>query len=351
MVLFMALGAVDRIIGNRFGLGEKFEEGIIAMGSLALSMIGIICLAPVLAGLLRPVVVPLYSFLGADPAMFAGTILANDMGGAPLAKELALTPEAGQFGGLIVGSMLGPTVVFTIPVALGIIRPEDHEFLARGVLAGVITIPIGGLVGGIAAGFPLMMVLKNLIPIVLIAVIIALGLAFIPNGMVKGFQVFGRFVIIVITVGLAAAIVEALTGITLIPGMNPIEEGYATVGGIAIVLAGAFPLVFVITKVFRKPLMRLGHLLGMNDIAAAGLVATLANNIPMFQMMGDMDRRGKIINVAFAVSAAFVFGDHLGFTAGFDAAMIFPMIVGKLVGGVTAVAAAMLLTRKEADHG
>ena len=351
MVLFMALGAVDRIIGNRFGLGEKFEEGIIAMGSLALSMIGIICLAPVLAGLLRPVVVPLYSFLGADPAMFAGTILANDMGGAPLAKELALTPEAGQFGGLIVGSMLGPTVVFTIPVALGIIRPKDHEFLARGVLAGVITIPIGGLVGGIAAGFPLMMVLKNLIPIVLIAVLIALGLAFIPNGMVKGFQVFGRFVIIVITVGLAAAIVEALTGITLIPGMNPIEEGYATVGGIAIVLAGAFPLVFVITKVFRKPLMRLGHLLGMNDIAAAGLVATLANNIPMFQMMGDMDRRGKIINVAFAVSAAFVFGDHLGFTAGFDASMIFPMIVGKLVGGVTAVAAAMLLTRKEADHG
>lgn len=351
MVLFMALGAVDRIIGNRFGLGEKFEEGIIAMGSLALSMIGIICLAPVLAGLLRPVVVPLYSFLGADPAMFAGTILANDMGGAPLAKELALTPEAGQFGGLIVGSMLGPTVVFTIPVALGIIRPEDQEFLARGVLAGVITIPIGGLVGGLAAGFPLMMVLKNLIPIVLIAVLIALGLAFIPNGMVKGFQVFGRFVIIVITVGLAAAIVEALTGITLIPGMNPIEEGYATVGGIAIVLAGAFPLVFVITKVFRKPLMRLGHLLGMNDIAAAGLVATLANNIPMFQMMGDMDRRGKIINVAFAVSAAFVFGDHLGFTAGFDAAMIFPMIVGKLVGGVTAVAVAMFLTRKETGHG
>ena len=283
--------------------------------------------------------------------MFAGTILANDMGGAPLAKELALTPEAGQFGGLIVGSMLGPTVVFTIPVALGIIRPEDHEFLAKGVLAGVITIPIGGLVGGIAAGFPLMMVLKNLIPIVLIAVLIALGLAFIPDGMVKGFQVFGRFVIIVITVGLAAAIVETLTGITIIPGMNSIEEGYATVGGIAIVLAGAFPLVFVITKVFRKPLMKLGHLLGMNDIAAAGLVATLANNIPMFQMMGDMDRRGKIINVAFAVSAAFVFGDHLGFTAGFDASMIFPMIVGKLAGGVTAVAAAMLLTRKEADHG
>ena len=347
MVLFMALGAIDRILGNRFGLGEKFEEGILAMGSLALAMIGIICLAPVLASLLRPVVVPVYQFLGADPAMFAGTILANDMGGAPLARELALTQEAGQFGGLIVGSMLGPTIVFTIPVGLGIIKAEDRPHLATGVLAGVVTVPIGSFVGGLAAGFPLSMVLRNLIPIVLIAVLIALGLFFAPNGMVKGFQVFGKIIVIIITIGLAAAIIQELTPLTLIPGLNPISDGVEIVGDIAIVLAGAFPLVFVITKVFRRPLMKLGGLLGMNDVAAAGMVATLANNIPMFQMMGDMDRRGKIINVAFAVSAAFVFGDHLGFTAGFDSTMLFPMIVGKLVGGITAVAAAMLLTRKD----
>ena len=347
MVIFMALGAIDRIIGGRFGLGEKFEEGIIAMGSLALAMVGIICLAPVLAQVLRPVVVPVYRLLGADPAMFAGTILANDMGGAPLAQELAQSPEAGQFGGLIVGSMLGATIVFTIPVGLGIIRAEDRKYLATGVLAGVITVPIGAFVGGLLAGFPVGMVARNLIPIVIIAVLIALGLWRIPNGMVKGFQVFGKIIVIIITIGLAAAIIEKLTPLTLIPGMNPIEDGVLIVGDIAVVLAGAFPLVFVITRVFKKPLMKLGHLLGMNDVAAAGMVATLANNIPMFQMLKDMDSRGKVLNVAFAVSAAFVVGDHLGFTAGFDASMIFPMIVGKLVGGVTAVAAAMLLTRKK----
>ncbi len=349
MVIFMALGAIDRIIGNRFGLGQQFEEGIIAMGSLALAMIGIITLAPVLANLLRPVVVPVYQFLGADPAMFAGTILANDMGGAPLARELALSKEAGQFGGLIVGAMLGPTIVFTIPVGLGIIKAEDQPFLATGVLAGVITIPVGSFIGGLVAGFPVMMVLMNLIPIVIFAALIALGLWLIPKGMVTGFKVFGRIVVIVITIGLAAAIIETLTGLVLIPGMNPIDEGYLTVGAIAIVLAGAFPLVYVITKVFKKPLLKLGHLMGMNDIAAAGLVATLANNIPMFGMMKDMDKRGKVVNVAFAVSAAFVFGDHLGFTAGFDSTMIFPMIVGKLVGGITAVAVAMLITRKDRE--
>ena len=347
MAVFLVLGALDRVIGNKFGLGEKFEEGILAMGALALAMIGILCLAPVLSALLRPVVVPLYGFLGADPAMFAGTILANDMGGAALARELALTEEAGQFGGLIVGAMLGPTVVFTIPVALGILRKEDLEPLAQGVLAGIVTIPLGAFAGGLAAGFPVGMVLRNLIPIVLIALLLALGLWKLPAAMVKGFAVFGKVVVALITLGLAAAIVESLTGLALVPGMAPIEEGFVTVGAIAIVLAGAFPLVYVITRVFQKPLLRLGRLLGMNDVAAAGLVATLANNIPMFQMLHQMDRRGKVINVAFAVSAAFVFGDHLGFTAGFDETMIFPMIVAKLTGGAAAVGLALLLTRKE----
>ena len=52
--IFAVIGAVDRIIGNRFGLGKEFEEGILAMGSLAMAMIGIITLAPVLANLLKP---------------------------------------------------------------------------------------------------------------------------------------------------------------------------------------------------------------------------------------------------------------------------------------------------------
>ena len=119
------------------------------------------------------------------------------------------------------------------------------------------------------------------------------------------------------------------------------------IADIAIVLAGAFPLVYVITKVFKKPLMGLGKVLGMNEVAAAGLVASLANSIPMFGMMKDMDDRGKVLNVAFAVSAAFVFGDHLGFTAGFNQDMIIPMIVGKLVGGITAVFAALILVRNK----
>ena len=164
--------------------------------------------------------------------------------------------------------------------------------------------------------------------------------------MIKGFIGFGKGVLAVITVGLAAAVFEHLTGITVIHGMAPLSDGVEVVAGIGFVLAGAFPLVFVLTKVLKKPLLKLGGLLGMNEIAAAGMVASLANSIPMFGMMKDMDARGKILNVAFAVSAAFVFGDHLGFTAGFDKTMLVPVIVAKLTGGIAAVLVALLLTRR-----
>lgn len=346
MAIFALLGALDRIFGSRLGLGKQFEEGILAIGALSLSMLGILSLAPVLAQLLKPVLVPVYGFLGADPAMFAGSVLANDMGGAPLAMELAQSPEAGQFGGLIVGAMLGATVVFTIPVALGIIAPEDRPALAKGVLAGVVTIPFGAFLGGLTAGFSAGMLVRNLVPIVLFALLIALGLWRFEKAMVTGFLWFGRFVVAVITVGLAAAVFTELTGVTLIPGMAPLSEGVEVVAGIGFVLAGAFPLVFVLTKLLKKPLRGLGRLLGMNETAAAGLLASLANSIPMLGMMKDMDERGKVLNVAFAVSAAFVFGDHLGFTAGFDPSMLVPVIVAKLSGGIFALLAALLITRK-----
>lgn len=347
MAGFAVLGALDRIFGNRWGLGKEFEEGILAMGSLALAMVGIVSLAPVLAAVLKPVVVPIFGFLGADPAMFAGTILASDMGGGALAMQMTDNRDAALLGGVLNGSMLGATLVFTIPVAMGILREEDRPAMAKGILCGIVTVPVGVLAGGVAAGFPLGMVLRNLIPIVLIAILIALGLWRAEQAMVRGFAIFGKFVVILVTAGLGAAIVEALTGYVLIPGMAPISEGFEVVGTIAIILAGAFPLVFVLTKLLRRPLMAAGRKLGINDAAAAGLIASLANSIASLGMVKDMNERGKVINIAFAVSAAFVFGDHLGFTAGFAPEMIGPMIIGKLTGGISAVTVAMFLTKKD----
>ena len=78
MMIFMLVGAIDKIMGNKFGYGEEFENGFNAIGPLALSMAGVVAAAPVLATLLEPVLGPIYSAIGADPSMFATTILACD---------------------------------------------------------------------------------------------------------------------------------------------------------------------------------------------------------------------------------------------------------------------------------
>jgi ethanolamine transporter len=348
LMIFMVLGAIDRAIGNKYGLGEPFEEGFNALGPLALAMVGVVSLAPVLAKILEPVIVPLYTAVGADPSMFATTLLANDMGGYPLAQQLAIDPDAGLLAGLILGAMMGPTIVFTIPVALGIIQKEDRTFLAQGVLAGMITIPLGVLVGGLVAGFDPRMVLANLIPIVVASLLIAFGLWRFPDRMTSGFLKFGKGLVALISLGLAVAVFEFMTEVQIMPDgwelASPMD-GIEIVGFIGMMLLGAFPAVYVIIKFAEKPLSRAGKLVGMNDKAAGGMVATLANNIPMFQILKEMDPRGKVLNCAFAVSAAFTFGDHLGFTAAVERSMIFPMIVGKLVAGFSAIGVALLFFR------
>jgi ethanolamine transporter len=361
MMIFMLIGAIDRIAGNKKGYGEQWEAGFAAMGDLAISMAGVVAAAPVLAMILKPVIVPIYQAVGADASMFATTLLAMDMGGYPLAMQMAADHAIGSFAGIILGGMMGPTIVFTIPVALGIIEEEDRSYLGAGILAGMITIPIGCIAGGLmmntvaADGYKLGFgrIMQNLIPVIIIAALIVVGLWFIPAKMISGFNKFGTGVTVVITFFTAVAVFEYETGIKF-PLMNlmvepdadgviPLESGLLVCGQISCVLIGAFPMVLWIQRTFKGPLEALGKALGMNEAACTGLVANLANNIAMFNILKDMNPKGKLMNVAFSVSAAFVFGDHLGFTGGVDKNMIVPMIVGKLVAGVTALIVANML--------
>ena len=393
MMSFMLIAAVDRIFSQfggseailgKIGLGkvgkgiagsgEQFEEGFMAMGALGLAMVGMTALAPVIAMLLGPVIIPVYEMLGANPSVFAGSILAIDMGGFFLAKELSGGDVAAWlYSGVLLASMMGATMVFSIPVALGIIEKKDRRFLALGVLAGIVTIPVGCIAGGLVAkfsgveidgqvvDFSMTMLLVNMIPVIIVAALVCLGLKFIPEKMINGFQIFAKILVAIITIGLAAAVAQFTVGWNLIPGLDPIfmAEGdvpgkvmraIEVIGSISAVLLGAYPMVLLLTRWFEKSCMKIGSLLKINNMAAGGMIATLANNIPMFGMMKKMDTRGKIINCAFSVSAAFALGDHLGFVAANMAPMIFPMIAGKIIGGITAIFVAIMMMPKNIEQ-
>jgi len=342
---FFCLGAIDKLLGNKWGIGNRFTEGFMTMGSLTLVMVGIISLAPVIAAFLTPIIAPLYGLVGADPASFANTLLALDMGGYSLATEMSQSEEAELFAWVFLGTMMGPTLAFTIPVGIGIIEKKDHKYFAKGILLGLITVPIGCLVGGLVAGLDLLMIVKNLIPTILLSIAVSIGLFKYTNKMIAGFSILAKGIEIVAIVGLVAISVETFTDIVIIPNLTPLNEGVMIVAMIAVFLAGAFPLVTFISIVLKKPLEKLGGILNISDTSTAGIVATLAHNIPMFSLLKDMDSRGKVINVAFAVSGAFVLGSHLGFVAGVNKEIVFALIVGKLVGGISAVILAVIATR------
>ncbi|MBE6782694.1 MAG: ethanolamine utilization protein EutH [Ruminococcaceae bacterium] len=341
--VFAILGAVDRIIGNRFGVGQEFEKGIMATGSLALSMVGMICIAPSFTKILIPVITPVAKVFHFDPSVIIGCVLANDLGGASLAESLAQEEIYGAFNGLIVASMLGATISFTIPVALRSIKKELHKEVLLGILCGIGTIPVGCIASGLMLGISFKDLLLNLAPVIVIAVITCIGIIKAPNLSVKIFKILGHLIVCLVTIGLVGGIFKSLTGKTLIPGMTDILEGFEIVANIGIILAGVFPLIFVVSKVLGKVFAKFGKVLKINDVSVMGFISSLANSIPTFEMAEKMDKKGIIMNMAFVVSGSFVFGDHLAFTMAFDKKYVAAMILGKLISAVCATVAAAFI--------
>lgn len=346
ILTFSMLGALDLILGNRFGLGKEFEKGFHLFGSMALSMIGMIVIAPLIADVLRPVFDFVSNVLHIDASILPASLFANDMGGASLAVEVAKNPLIGRYNALVVSSMMGCTISFSIPVALGMVEKELHRELLLGMLCGIATIPVGCFAAGLICRVPIIALLLNLLPLVIFSAVIAFGLIRFPSACVKIFSVFGYIIKVCIILGLALGIIRFLTGFEVVGGLETLEEGARICLNASIVMTGAFPFMYVISKLLSKPIQKVSGRVGMNEVSAVGFISSLATSLTTFGMMKQMDQKGIMLNAAWAISAAFTLAGHLAFTMAFDSAFIAPMIVGKLISGVCAVILAWVLYSK-----
>lgn len=345
MAIGIILGAADKILGNKFGIGREFDEGFHALGPIGLSIVGIIVFAPLFADIVGPVVIPLYKAMGMDPSMFA-IILANDLGGFVLAHKLAVNELMGLYAGTTIASMIGCTMVFSIPVGISLIKKADQEAFFKGVMLGIITMPIGSIVGGLASGIPARVILFNCIPILVLAAFMITGLVFFQRHMIKAFTVFGKLMVIISTIGLACSAFTSLTDIKIIKGLAPISDGTKVLVATGIVLLGSYPVIYIIKKILSRPFTRIGKRVDLNSDSMMGLLVALANPVPVFGMIEKMNERGKVINMAWLVCVAAALGSHLGFTAGVAPSMVGVMIIGKLVSGVLALVLAFVFTKK-----
>ncbi|MGN1095248.1 MAG: ethanolamine utilization protein EutH [Eubacteriales bacterium] len=348
MAGFSLLGAVDLIIGNRIGIGKEFERGIMLMGTMALSMVGMLVLAPLISHLLSPVLGFIAEKTPFDPSIIAGSLLANDMGGASLSQEFAKTPAAGYFNGLVVAAMMGATLSFSLPIALGTTKKEQHESILLGLMCGISTVPVGCFIAGLICKMPIGELIIDLVPLIVLSALLAIGLFKIPGICVKIFGVFGILVKTLVIAGLAIGIFEFLTGYDIVPYTDSVENGIKIVFNASAVMTGAFPLLFLLGKLIGKPLRIIGKKIGINETSALGFVSSLATNVTTFSMMKDMDEKGVVLNSAFAVSAAFTFAGHLAFTLSYNADYLPAVICGKLLAGASAVIMAVIIySRKE----
>lgn len=341
MVCFLVLGAADYILDGRFGIKNEFEEGILTSGHLTFCMAGFMVLAPVLARLLEMGLSPLCRLAGLDPSVVAGMFLANDAGGAVLAMELADSAEAGLFNGLIVGSMLGTTVMLVIPSLMILTRKEERPPVIYGLLCGLATVPLGCFIGGTAAGFPTALVVKNTVPVLFVSLAILASLLILRDKIIRIFSGFGKLMTSVAILGLLLGAADSFLGIQLVPGTGKLEEAFPIIGNISIFLAGAFPAIAVIRKVFGKAIERAGGFFHTNSCGVSALILSLANSLAAIMLLHDMDERGRFLNVAFLVSAGCALGDHMAYTGQVAPELCAAVMTGKLVGGVTALCLAM----------
>ena len=147
-------------------------------------------------------------------------------------------------------------------------------------------------------------------------------------------------------IGLVCAIFTFLTGIEISPHFDTLENAAFICVNACVTLSGALPFVAWLNKVLQKPLQKFSAKTGMTEAGVTGFLLSCANNMAMFATMSNMKEREKVLNVAFAVCAAFVIGDHLAFTMALAPQILLPVIVGKLAAGLFAVIFAVFLAKK-----
>lgn len=342
---FFVIGIFDYILGNKLKLGTYFENGIKNIGSLALSMVGILSITPILSDLIVKYIVPITNKIGIDASIISSSFIAIDMGAYKIAEGAASSNGLVYFSGILISSILGCTISFTLPLALGVVDKKYHKLLCKGILCGIVTIPIGLFIGGLLLGLSIKIILINLMPIIILSILISVGLIVCPDKVVKGFTYIGNIIVIISLIGLGVQGFTSITGITVSNKLLPLEECLSIVGKISIFLGGAYVMLEVVKGVLAKKLDKIKDKIGINSSAVAALIGSLASAIVVFSTFEELDDRGKVVCSAFSVAGAYVLGGQLGYVATEAKDIVLIYILVKLLCGILAIMLALITTK------
>lgn len=354
---FAIIGIVDKIIGGRLGLSADFDKGMATMGTVAVSLIGIYCIA--ITGIQQnaDAIAEFTEGLPLDPSILIGSILAPDMGGMPIAAGIANTQIVGVFSGVIIASCIGQFVSFQLPVVYPLVDENDKKTVMNGFLIGIVTVPAGLLVGGLALGMPLMTVLLNCSSIALLCALLALGFLKAPAGTAKVLMVFGNIVRVVSYVLFAVVAVGLFVpSLSVVPDKLVHEVLYILIR-MTIIVCGGLVLANLVLRFCGHLLHAVAKIFMTNDVAIMGLLLNGINSLAMAPLLREMDNTGQKINAAFAVSGSYILGGQFMFVIGMGGEEMFlPFVASKLTAawlavGVVVVSARVKRSQKKNQRG
>ncbi len=347
ILVFAVLGALDKLLGNKFGLGKEFEKGFELFIPMVFSMLGILIISPAIGVWLTPLFDWFHSALKIDPSIIPASLFANDMGGMTISNAICKSESIGSFNGFVVSSMMGCVVSFTIPFAISVVKKELHKEMFFGFLCGIITVPVGSFAAGLICGIPVRDLILSLLPLIIFSALLAVLLITLTNFCIRLFLAFGHTIRWISMIGLVCAIFTFLTKIEICEHFDLLENAAFICVNACVTLSGMLPFMYIVSKLLNKPLAKIGAKAGVDPTSAFSLISTLVTNATTFSFMEKMNKKGVMINSAFAVSASFVFGSHLAFTMAFDTYYVLPVIVGKFISGIAAVILASLIYKEK----
>lgn len=352
MLVFFILGVIDKAIGNRFGLAEGLEKGLSQMGSLAMSMIGFYCIGVTLIRDHMEGIASLTSGLPFDLGLLPGLLLAPDMGGFPMAAELAQNKMIGMFSGILIASSIGCLLSFQLPTALNMIRSEDIPIMMRGIIPGVITMPAGLLLGGLLMGISVKELFIQMIPVFILCAALAVLFWTIPGIMEKILTAFGLairalglFLFVIVILGLFWTPLKIVDDVLFLEALTVVVK-------ITVIVCGAMTFSDLLIRLAGSKIRRCSDRFGINETSVLGLLICLTSGVAMLPTFKDMDERGKIMNSAMCVMGAYVFGGQMGFMASVVSGKYVAIyILCKLISGFLAIIAAwkMPLSKDNAE--
>ncbi len=335
MLAFAAVGFTDKAIGGRLGLSQSFDKGLYTMGTMAIPIVSICAVGTEFVRRHTDQVMAMSDHLFFDPSMIIGAVLAPDMGGYFICREIAADPKLLALSGVILGTLLGQAITFQLPVFMQSVEKQYHPGMFKGFIVGIVMIPAGLLVAELMLRMPVGLFLRQFLPVLGLCLIIAAGLRWAPKGTARVFAVFAQIVNLLFYLMFAVTVIGLFVPSVAYASLDSVEEAVIIVFKSAIIIAGSLVMSELILKFFRRQIRTVALGAGINEVSAVSLLMTCATSLAVMPLFPRMNEKGRQVVSAFSLSGSFVIGGSLAFVSNVtDGYTVTIFVVSKLVCGI-----------------